>query len=100
MGEEKSRQKTVLSADPNDCQVWCLVEVPAEYKTVTKRMNVGCDGSGVPNSGCTKEVTIPAKYATRTSRVMKTAPQERVVEIPAEFSTVTKTVLKTPANYS
>ena len=95
---KKRADRNCLSADPNDCQVWCLVEVPATYRTVSKKVNVGCaGGDGSPNSNCTKEVSIPAKYATRTSRVMKTPPSERVVEIPAEYATVTKTVLKTPA---
>ena len=31
-----------LSQDPNDCLVWCLVEVPAKYKTYTKTVLKGC----------------------------------------------------------
>ena len=95
---KKRADRNCLSADPNDCQVWCLVEVPAEYKTVSRQVNKGCvGGDGTPNSNCTKEVPIPAKFASRISRVMKTPPSEKVVEIPAEYTSVTKTVLKTPA---
>lgn len=89
--------KNCLSADPKDCMVWCLVEVPDEYKTVYKTVNLGCDGSGVENSGCQKEIQIPAKYASKPKRVIKTPATTRQEIIPAEYSTVTRTVLKTPA---
>ena len=56
-GLKNKQAQNCLSADPNDCLVWCLVEVPAEYKTITKQVNKGCDGSGVANSGCVKRIT-------------------------------------------
>jgi hypothetical protein len=32
-----------------------MVETPAEYATITKRVNEGCDGSGIaPDAGCVK----------------------------------------------
>ena len=94
---KRKADRNCLSADPNDCLVWCLVEVPAQYRTVTRRMNVGCDGSGVPNSGCVNEVTIPEKTATRTRRVLRTPATVREEMIPAQYETVTKRVIKTPA---
>lgn len=96
---KKKGDPSCLSADPNDCLVWCLVEVPATFRTVTKRMNVGCDGSGVADAGCVKEVTIPAKMGTRTRRVVKTPATQRTEVIPAEYKTVTKQVVKTPATF-
>ncbi len=32
---KKKADRNCLSADPNDCLVWCLVEVPAETETIT-----------------------------------------------------------------
>ncbi len=31
---KKKADRNCQSADPNDCLVWCLVEIPAEYKVV------------------------------------------------------------------
>ncbi|MFK8006693.1 MAG: peptidoglycan-binding protein [Saprospiraceae bacterium] len=89
--------KNCLSADPKDCIVWCLVEVPDEYKIVYKTVNMGCDGSGVANSGCKKEIQVPAIYSSKPKRVIKTPATTRKEMIPAEYTSVTRTVLKTPA---
>ncbi len=89
--------KNCLSADPKDCIVWCLVEVPDEFNTVFKNVNMGCDGSGIANSGCTREIQVPAKYASKPKKVIKTPATTRMEVIPAEYTTVTRTVLKTPA---
>jgi hypothetical protein len=94
---KKPAAKECLSADPNDCLVWCLVEVPAEYKTVTKQVNKGCDGTGVANSGCVKKTSTPAKTATRTVQKIKTPATTREEVIPAQYATVTKQKVKTPA---
>lgn len=95
--EASKGDQNCLSADPNDCQVWCLVEVPAEYKFVSKTINIGCDGSGIANSGCTKEVAVPAKYANKTKKVIVTPATTREEIIPAEYSTVSRSVMKTPS---
>lgn len=94
---EKNNGANCLSANPADCRIWCLLEVPAEYQTVTKQINIGCDGSGVKNSGCIKEETIPAEYGTRTKRVIKKKDTTRSEAIPAEYSQFVKSVLKNPA---
>ena len=36
---KRKADRNCISSNPDDCMVWCLVEVPAEYKTVTKK---GC----------------------------------------------------------
>jgi hypothetical protein len=95
---KKAADKNCLSADPNDCLVWCLVEVPAEYKTVTKQVNKGCDGSGVANSGCVKKTPIAAKMGTRTVQKLKSPAATKEEIIPGEYATVTKQVVKTPAS--
>lgn len=63
-------------------EVMCLVEVPAVYKTVTKRVMV--------TPPTTKRVAIPAEYKTVTVRKMVTPPQERTINIPEQYQTVTK----------
>ncbi len=63
-------------------EVMCLVEVPAQYRTVTKRVMV--------SPPTTKRVAVPAEYKTVTVRKMVQPPQERTVEIPAQYKTVTK----------
>ena len=82
-------------------EIMCLVEVPAEYRTVTKRVQVA------PPS--TREVTKPAVYRTVTKRVVDRPASTRTVKIPAKYSTVkvrkvtqapsTKTIT-IPAKYS
>lgn len=94
---KKEGNGTCLAADPRECDVWCLIEVPAEYQTITKEINMGCDGSGIPNSGCTHTVTVPAKMGVRNKTVVASSPSFKTEMIPAEYSTVTKTVLKNAA---
>ena len=95
---KRKADRNCLSADPNDCLVWCLVETPAQYRTVSRRVNVGCaGGDGSPNSNCVTTEAIPAKMGTRTSRVVRTPATTREETIPAEYTTITKRVIKTPA---
>ncbi|MCC7245995.1 MAG: peptidoglycan-binding protein [Saprospiraceae bacterium] len=94
---KKKADANCLSANPDDCLVWCLVETPAEYQTITKRVNKGCDGSGVADAGCTKTVNVAAKTGTRTVRRVKTPAATREEVVPAEFKTMTVRRIKTPA---
>ena len=95
---KRKADASCLSANPDDCLVWCLVETPAQYRTVSRRVNVGCEGGdGTPNSNCVVSETIPAKMGTRSSRVVKTPASTREEVIPAEYATITKRVIKTPA---
>ncbi len=125
---KRKADKNCLSANPDDCLVWCLVEVPAEYKTVTKTAPAGC-AEGYTRSSRTgadgreecvrvkqtaaqygrrqivkaapsyREEVIPAKYATITKQVVKTPATMREEVIPAEYKTVTKRVLSKPATF-
>ncbi|ETX09241.1 MAG: hypothetical protein ETSY2_00630, partial [Candidatus Entotheonella gemina] len=70
-------------------EIMCLVEVPATYKTVTKRV--------LKSPSTTRVVEVPAKYQTVKKRVMKTPPQTKVVKIPAKYKTVKVKQEKTPA---
>ena len=70
-------------------EIMCLVEVPATYKTVTKRV--------LKSPATTRMVEVPAKYETVKKRVMKTPPQTKVVKIPAKYKTMKVKRIATPA---
>ena len=74
--------------DQSTGEIMCLVEVPPEYKTITKRVMVT-----PPTS---KEVVIPAEYNTVTKRVVDRAASTRTVKIPAKYKTVTITKMVQP----
>jgi hypothetical protein len=82
---ERSQQKI----DPSAGDILCLVEVPAEYSTVTRQV--------IDTPASSREVEVPAEYSVVKKTVMKTPETAREIEVPAEYSTVKKTVVKTPA---
>jgi len=91
-------------------EVMCLVEIPAEYKTVTKRVlktpattrkvKIPADYATVtkrvPKKLIVRAVPTSPKYDTITKRVVKTPAQERRVEIPAKYDTITSRALVEP----
>jgi hypothetical protein len=74
-----------------------MVEVPAEYKTITKRVNKGCDDTGKPDAGCIRKIEVPAIMGTRNVRKVKTAATFREEIIPAEFRAFSVREVKKPA---
>jgi len=68
----------------------CLVEVPATYKNVTKRV--------LKTPASTRTVDVPAEYQTVTKRVVATPATTRRVTIPAKYKTITVTEEATPAS--
>lgn len=74
--------------DASTGEIMCLVEEPAIYKNVTKRV--------LKTKATTKEVETPAVYKTVKKRVMSKKPATRTVEIPAEYKTITVTQLVSP----
>ncbi len=61
--EKKLMSKNCLSANPEDCMTWCLVEIPAAYTTVTKKVAKGCAaGYTAEGDDCIKKVESPAQY--------------------------------------
>lgn len=70
-------------------EIMCLVEIPAEYKTVTKRI--------LKTPATTKTVEIPAVYKTIKRRIMSKPPTTKMVEIPAKYGTIKVTKLVQPA---
>ncbi len=107
----KTTDANCLNANPDDCMIWCMVEVPAEYQTLTRRVNKGCDGSGKPDAGCNKTVEVPAVMGSRSVQRLKRPASIREEIVPAEYkavtvrrtdplsTTVTRQIQQTPASY-
>ncbi len=95
---KKKADRNCLSADPNDCLVWCLVEVPEQTRTITKQVLGTCDAGWTQvGEQCTRETPIPAKYGTRTERVVSTPATTRTVTVPEQTKTISTKELVTPA---
>lgn len=77
--------KNCLSQDPKDCEVWCLYKIPAEYKKVTKKVELTPSG--------TRQEEVPAQTKVVPRRVLVEAERVNQVEVPATFKTVKKKVL-------
>jgi len=75
--------------DSSTGEIMCLVEVPATYKTITKRV--------LKTPASTRSTTTPAEYKTVTRRVVDQEAYTKEVVIPAKYSTVKVTELVTPA---
>ncbi len=78
----KKGRGLVERIDNSTGEIMCLVEVPAKYKTITKRV--------VKTPASTKVIEIPAQYKTVKVRKLVSPAQEKRIEIPAKYSTVTK----------
>ncbi len=70
-------------------EIMCLVDEPAEYRTVTKTV--------LQEPATTKLIEEPAVYKTMQKRVMSQPPTTKMVQIPAKYKTVTVTKLVSPA---
>lgn len=70
-------------------EIMCLVEEPAVYETVKKRV--------LKAAATTKKVEIPADYKILKKKVMTKAPTTRTIEIPAEYKTVKVNRVVSPA---
>ncbi len=73
--------------DPNtvDDDVMCLVEIPAQYETVSRQV--------LKSAETVRKVVVPAEYATVTRQVQERAAETRQVEIPATFQNVKRQVI-------
>jgi putative peptidoglycan binding protein len=72
---KKGTMTNIQRVDPESGEILCLVDVPAEYKTVTKR---------VPRSQeQTKNIQVPAEYADVKKTVLKTPERVEESEVPA-----------------
>jgi len=89
-GPAAAQSSNVLSQATTDTgEIMCLVEVPATYKTIQKRVLV--------SPARTDEIAIPAEYKTVTKTVVKQPATTREVVVPAQYDTVSVTKLVTPA---
>jgi hypothetical protein len=80
-----------LSANPADCQVWCLVEVPAVYRKVTKKV--------LKTPASTREELVPAEVKVVERKVLLEPAKTNRVEVPATYKTVMKKVLAKKGGY-
>ena len=78
----KRGEGAITKVDNTTGEIMCLVEVPAEYKTVEKRV--------LKAPASTRKVTIPAEYQTVSVRKLVEPAKERSIAIPAQYETVTK----------
>ena len=98
--ELTAAERAQQAIEPGAGDILCLVEVPAEYKTVTSEVLV--------TPATTREVPVPAEYATVKKTVLKTPATTREIEVPAEYKTVMvrrmvaperQTTVQIPAEY-
>lgn len=62
---KRKSDNNCLSDNPDDCLVWCLVDVPGETETCTRQVNKGCPYGYTDNGEyCVKKTEIPAKTKT------------------------------------
>ncbi len=88
--KKQRRSSGCQGANPDDCMIWCLVEKPAEYRTVTKQV--------LKTPASTREIPIPAEFKTITKTVVQNPAQVQENSVPAEFRSITKQVLDRPAS--
>lgn len=72
-------------------EIMCLVEVPATYKTVKKKVLV--------SPASVKEVQVPARYETVKRKVLVSEGKVVPVEVPAQYKTITVREQVRPAEY-
>jgi hypothetical protein len=84
--EPKSRK---LAKDSVDDDVMCLVEVPAKYEVVTRKV--------LKTPASVREVTVPAEYTVVTRQVVDAEASSRSVDIPATYQKVTRSVIDVEA---
>jgi len=94
--------KNCVAADPDDCLVWCLVELPATYEMVKENIPKGCPAgfirssiAGTDKEECVRLATQLASFGSRS--IVIAAPSYREEIIPAEFATVTRRRVVQPA---
>lgn len=109
-------EKGWATADNNnlDDDVMCLVVVPAQYKTIRRKVLIEPAGvreepipavyktvthEVVDTPARSEEIVVPAAYGSIERRVVDTPASTRDVVIPAVYETVKRTVVDKPASY-
>ena len=85
----KKGEGPIQKYDEATGEIMCLVEIPAEYNEVTKRV--------VKSPPRTITKVIPAQMKTMEVKVMVEPPKTKTVAIPAKFEEVEVRKLVTPA---
>lgn len=79
----------IQKIDETTGEIMCLVDVPATYKTVKKRV--------LKSPAGTRAVEIPAEYRTIEKLVVDIPATTRKIAVPAEYKTIEVTEEATPA---
>ena len=79
----KKGRGLIEKVDHTTGEIMCLVEIPAQYKTVKQKVMV--------KSPSHRLVEIPAAYKTVKVRKLVSPSQERRIAIPAQYQTIRKT---------
>jgi len=66
-----------LSANPADCQVLCLQQVPAVYKKVSRKV--------VKTPAYTQDIPVPAEFKIVSKQVIDQPSRQEQIEIPATY---------------
>lgn len=69
--------------DEGTGEIMCLVDVPATYKTISKRI--------LKSPASTRVIEVPAEYKTVKVRELVAAASKQRIEIPAKFGSVNVT---------
>jgi hypothetical protein len=75
-------RKNARTRITDQCNRICLVEIPAQYKKVTKKV--------VAKPAMTRKVKTPAKYTTIRVKKLAQPATTKTVPIPAKYKTITK----------
>jgi outer membrane protein OmpA-like peptidoglycan-associated protein len=79
------------SANPNDCQILCWKEYPAQIQTVLTQV--------LDSDAKTEKVPVDAIKKTYTKQVVKSPARYDVIDIPAESKEITRQELVSPERY-
>ncbi|MBT8115547.1 MAG: peptidoglycan-binding protein [Arenicella sp.] len=105
-GSSFTNQSIQTSIDQSTGEIMCLVEVPASYKTIIRRVLLKpattevielpaqyaiVKRTVIDTPATTQKVVVPATYKTVSRQVIDRPASSRVVEIPAEYAEVTVT---------
>lgn len=99
----KVANKSCVDGDPNDCFVLCLVEVPAQYQAVIRKVNMGFPAGTTAEEWVYNEgefIRKIADVALATKRTYRLPTELAIGEmvIPAEFATVQRKMLVAKGN--
>lgn len=85
---KKKKAPNCFSQNPDDCYIVCWEEVPAQYRTETRTVEV--------EPAHTVEDVVPAKYKTVTKKMVDTPARTEEIPVEPVYQTVTRRVVKTP----